>query len=121
MNVKSIFRIQSVIFLINGLSQLFATARFFEMAMMEMTDHLIALGQFLGVTFIFLSIFMWKLPEMAGSSLNRFGTLWALGCTMWTAIIGYHIAIGVVGGPTAFVNMGLFAVFAVLYFVTSKK
>ena len=121
MQLKTIFKAQSIIFLINGLGQLFSTAMFFEMANMEVTPHLLAVGQFMGVTFIFFSVLTWKTPELAGSSVNSFGSLWALGCLFWTAIISYHIAIDVVGGPTALVNVGLFAVFSVLYFITSKK
>jgi hypothetical protein len=40
---------------------------------------------------------------------------------MWTAIIGYHIAIGATGGPTAYVNVGLTALLGVLFFFYSKK
>ena len=121
MQLKTIFKAQSIIFLINGLGQLFSTAIFFEMANMEVTPHLLAVGQFMGVTFIFFAILTWKTPELAGDSVNSFGSLWALACLLWTAIIGYHIAIGIVGGPTALVNIGLFAFFAILYFISSKK
>jgi hypothetical protein len=121
MTINNIFKTQSVIFFINGLLQVFATAMFFEMANMEITPHLVALGQFLGVTFVFLAIFTWRLPEIAGDSVRHFGSLWALGCLMWTAIIGYHIAVGVVGGPTAFVNVAIFAIFAVAYFLKSRS
>jgi hypothetical protein len=120
MNVKTIFKIHSVIFLLNGLGQLFATATFFEMATMEITPDLVAIGQFMGVTFIFLSFLMWNIPNLAGDTINKFGSLWALACLMWTAIIGYHIYIGVAGGSTAFVNIGLFALFAILYFTSSR-
>ena len=121
MQTKTIFKIQSIIFLINGLGQLFATDRFFEMANMEITSSLVTLGQFLGASFIFLSILTLKTSNLAGEALKGFGNVWALGCLIWTAIIGYHVAIGAAGGPTAIVNMGMFAVFGVLYFMSSRK
>tara|TARA_Y100000385_G_scaffold281036_1_gene333128 strand:+ start:289 stop:654 length:366 start_codon:yes stop_codon:yes gene_type:complete len=121
MTLNSIFKTQSVVFFINGLLQVFATEMFFEMANMEITPHLVAVGQFMGVTFVFLAIFTWKLPDIAGNSVEKFGSLWALGCLMWAAIIGYHIAVGVVGGPTAFVNVAIFAIFAIAYFLKSRS
>lgn len=121
MTLNTIFKTQSVVFFINGLLQIFASTMFFEMANMEVTPHLTAVGQFMGVTFVFLAIFTWKLPEVAGDSLKQFGTLWSLGCLMWTSIIGYHIVTGIVGGPTALVNVAMFAAFAVAYFQKSRN
>ena len=121
MQIKTIFKIQSIIFLINGLGQLFYTDKFFEMANMEITSSLVTLGQFLGASFIFLSILTWKTSNLTGEALKEFGNAWALGCLMWTAIIGYHVAIGAAGGTTVIVNMGMFVVFVVLYFISSKK
>ena len=44
MQIKTIFKIQAVIFLINALGQLFATEMFLEMAEIEITPSLMALG-----------------------------------------------------------------------------
>ena len=121
MQTKIIFKIQSIIFSINGLGQLFFADIFFEMANMEITSSLVTLGQFLGASFIFLSILTWKTSNLTGEALKELGNTWALGCLIWTAIIGYHAGIGAAGGPIAIVNMGMFAVFGVLYFISSKK
>jgi hypothetical protein len=121
MQTKTIFKIQAVIFLINALGQLFATEMFFEMAEMEITPSLTALGQFMGSTFIFLSLVLWKTSEMEESAVKKFGSIWAIGSLIWTATIAYHVYLGLAGGATAYVNMGIFAVFAVLYYTTSRK
>ena len=91
------------------------------MANMEITSSLVTLGQFLGASFIFLSILTWKTSNLTGEALKEFGNAWALDCLMWTAIIGYHVAIGAAERTTVIVNMGMFAVFGVLYFISSKK
>ena len=121
MQLKTIFKIQAVIFLINALGQLFATEMFLEMAEMEITPSLMALGQFMGSTFIFLALVLWKTSELEGSTIKMFGSIWAIGSLIWTATIAYHVYLGLAGGATAYVIMGIFAVFAVLYYTTSRK
>jgi len=100
---------------------LFATEMFFEMAMMEISVSLITLGQFVGATFIFLSILTWKSPDIAGDSVKSFGLIWALGALIWTGIVGYHIAIGVARGATAIGNIAIFVILGILYYATSKS
>ena len=59
MNLKLVFRIAAVITLINGLGSLFMTATFFEMANLTVTPSLITVGQFIGVTMLFLALVQW--------------------------------------------------------------
>ena len=102
MNLQNIFKIDAVLTLINGLGLLFATTMFVEMANLSMSDSLLTFAQFMGVTFIWLAILNWRLPSIAGESINSFAQMWALAHTLWFLIIGFHIMIGQVGGATAF-------------------
>ena len=121
MNLKTVFRIGAIILLINGLGGLFATKMFMEAANFTMTSSLLTIGQFLGVTFLVLALITWRTADLAKDALPAFGQLYAITQGMWTAIIGYHIAIGAAGGPTAYVNIGLTALLGVLFFFYSKK
>ena len=91
MNLKLIFRISAVIALINGLGSLFATSMFFEMANLTISPSLITLGQFIGVTMLFLALVQWRIPDIAGDALSSLGQLFAIGYAMWFLIVGYHI------------------------------
>ena len=72
MNLQSIFKVDAVIALINGIGLLFATSMFVEMAKLDMSDSLLVFGQFMGVTFIWLAILTWRIPSIAGNSMNSF-------------------------------------------------
>jgi len=121
MNIKLIFRIQAVLNLINGIGALIATKVFLEAGNFEVTPDLITLGQFLAVTLIIFGIIAWKIPDLAGHSINSFGKLFALTNTLWVIIIGYHILNGQASGPTPYVNIVLIAILAVLFFTQSNK
>jgi len=121
MNLKLVFRITAVIALINGLGSLFATSTFFEMANMTITPALITAGQFIGVTFLFLALVQWRIPDIAGDAISSLGQLWGVGFTMWFLIVGYHIMTGAASGATAYVNIALMAILAVLFFMQSRK
>ena len=121
MNLKLVFRIAAVIALINGLGSLFATSTFFEMANMTITPALITAGQFIGVTFLFLALVQWRIPDIAGDAISSLGQLWGVGFAMWFLIVGYHIMTGAASGPTAYVNIVLMAIFAILFFMQSRK
>ena len=54
MNLRIVFRIGAIVFLINALGLLFSTATFFEMANLTMSPSLLTVGQFMGVTFLIL-------------------------------------------------------------------
>ena len=120
MDLKLVFRISAVIKVINGLGLLFMGATFFTMANLTPTPDLITVGQFLGVTVLFLAIVEWRVPDIAGDSTSSLGQLWAIGNVLWFLIVGYHIMTGQAGGATAYVNAALFAVFAVLFYMKSK-
>ena len=120
MDLKLVFRIASVIAAINGLGLLFMGATFFAMANITPTPDLITVGQFTGVTVLFLALLQWRIPDIAGDALSSLGQLFAIGYAMWFLIIGYHIMTGQAGGATAYVNAALFAVFAVLFYMKSK-
>ena len=121
MNLKLVFRITAVIALINGLGSLFATSTFFEMANMTITPALITAGQFIGVTFLFLALVQWRIPDIAGDAISSLGQLWGVGFAMWFLIVGYHIMTGAASGATAYVNIVLMAIFAAAFFYYSGK
>ena len=121
MNLKLVFRITAVNALINGLGSLFATSTFFEMANMTITPALITAGQFIGVTFLFLALVQWRIPDIAGDAISSLGQLWGVGFAMWFLIVGYHIMTGAASGATAYVNIVLMAIFAAAFFYYSRK
>ena len=121
MNLKLVFRIAAVIAAINGLGLLFMGATFFAMANMTATPNLITVGQFTGVTVLFLALLQWRIPDIAGDALSSLGQLFGIGYAMWFLIIGYHIMTGQAGGATAYVNLVLEAILAILFFMQSRK
>ena len=121
MNLSLVFRIASVIAAINGLGLLFMGATFFAMASMTATPNLITVGQFTGVTVLFLALLQWRIPDIAGDAFSSLGQLFAIGYAMWFLIVGYHIMTGQAGGATAYVNLVLEAILAILFFMQSRK
>ena len=121
MDLKLVFRIAAVIAAINGLGLLFMGATFFAMASMTATPNLITVGQFTGVTVLFLALLQWRIPDIAGDAFSSLGQLFGIGYAMWFLIVGYHIMTGRAGGATAYVNIALIAILAVLFFMQSKK
>ena len=121
MDLKMVFRIAAVIAAINGLGLLFMGTTFFAMANMTATPNLITVGQFTGVTVLFLALLQWRIPDIAGDAFSSLGQLFAIGYAMWFLIVGYHIMTGQAGGATAYVNIVLEAILAVLFFMQSKK
>ena len=121
MNLKLVFRISAIVSLINGVGLLFMTATFFEMANLTMSPSLFTVGQFLGVTVLFLALVQWRIPDMAGDATVSLGQLWGIGQVLWLIIVGYHIMTGQAGGSTAYINAVLFIIFALLFFMYSKK
>ena len=121
MDLKLVFRIAAVIAAINGLGLLFMGATFFAMANMTATPNLITVGQFTGVTVLFLALLQWRIPDIAGDALSSLGQLWAIGNVLWFLIVGYHIMTGQAGGATGYFNLALFAIFAVLFFMKSRN
>ena len=121
MDLKLVFRINAVISAINGVGLLFMGATFFAMANVTPTPDLITVGQFLGVTVLFLALVEWRIPDIAGDALSSLGQLWAIGNALWFLIVGYHIMTGAAGGATGYVNAALFAIFAVLFFMRSRQ
>ena len=121
MDLKLVFRISAVFAAFNALGLLFMANTFFEMAKITPTPDLITLGQFLGVTVLFLALVEWRIPDIAGDALSSLGQLWAIGNVLWFLIVGYHIMTGKAGGATGFVNAGIFVILAVLFFMQSRK
>ena len=121
MNLKLVFRIAAVVAAINGLGLLFMGGTFFAMANLTPTPDLLTLGQFTGVTFLFLALLQWRIPDIAGDAFSSLGQLFAIGNAMWFLIIGYHIMTGQAGGATAIVNAVLVAILAVLFYMQSRK
>ena len=121
MNLKLVFRIAAVILLINGLGSLFATSMFFEMANLTISPSLITLGQFIGVTMLFLALVQWRIPDIAGDALSSLGQLFAIGFGMWFLIVGYHIMTGAASGATAYGNIVVMAILAAAFFYYSRK
>ena len=121
MDLKMVFRIAGVIAAINGLGLLFMGATFFAMANITPTPDLITVGQFTGVTVLFLALLQWRIPDIAGDAFSSLGQLFAIGYAMWFLIVGYHIMAGKAGGATGYFNLALFAIFAVLFYMQSRK
>jgi len=121
MNLKLIFRISAVIALINGLGSLFATSMFFEMANLTISPSLITLGQFIGVTMLFLALVQWRIPDIVGDALSSLGQLFAIGFGMWFLIVGYHIMTGAASGATAYGNIVVMAILAAAFSYYSRK
>ena len=121
MDLKLVFRIAGVIAAINGLGLLFMGTTFFAMANMTATPNLITVGQFTGVTVLFLALLQWRIPDIAGDAFSSLGQLFAIGYAMWFLIVGYHIMTGQAGGATAYVNLVIEAILAVLLFMKSRK
>ena len=121
MSVKLIFKIQAIINLINGLGALFLTQFFLEQANFEVTADISTLAEFIGVTFLILALISWRIPDIAGTAINSFGKLYALGGLLWILIVGYHILMGQVSGPTPYVNIVIIAIISILFFTQSSK
>ena len=121
MNLRLVFRIAAVILVINGLGMLLMTSTFIAMANITPTPDLITFGQFMGVTFLFLALLAWRTPDIAGDAISSLGQLFGIGFTMWFLIVGYHIMTGAASGATAYVNIALMAILAVLFFMQSRK
>ena len=121
MNLKLVFRIAAVILVINGLGMLLMTSTFITMANITPTPDLITFGQFMGVTFLFLALLAWRIPDIAGDAVSSLGQLFGIGYAMWFLIVGYHIMTGAASGATAYVNIALMAILAVLFFMRSRK
>ena len=121
MSVKLIFKIQAIINLINGLGALFLTQFFLEQANFEVTADISTLAEFIGVTFLILALISWRIPDIAGTAINSFGKLYALAGSLWVLIVGYHILMGQVSGPTPYVNIVIIAIISILFFTQSSK
>ena len=120
MNLRNIFKAQSIVLIINAIGGMFLTTAFLGAAGWEITPDLITLGQFLGMTFLVIAIWSWRIPDVVGESLKSMGMLFAIGGFLWTLMIGYHILIGAVAGPTAYVNIILTAAFAIVFYFYSR-
>ena len=120
MNLRIVFKAQSIVLLLNAIGGLFLTATFMAQANFAVTADLITLGQFMGMTFLIISIWSWRIPDIAGYAFNAMGRLFAIGGGLWTLIILYHIVVGAVSGPTAYVNVILTALFAIGFYIYSR-
>ena len=120
MSLRTIFKAQAIVLLLNAIGGLFLTATFLSNAGWAITADLITLGQFLGMTFLVLSIWSWRLPDVAGDALKSIGMLFAIGGLLWTIIIAFHIITGQVAGLTAYINIIITALFAVGFYFYSK-
>ena len=90
MNLRTIFKAQAVILLINGLGSLFLTSVFIQQAGWTPTADLITIGQFLGVVFIVNGIWSWRFPDIAAENLK---VNWNAICHWWVTIhINYFIS-----------------------------
>ena len=121
MDLKLVFRISAVFAAFNALGLLFMANTFFEMAKITPTPDLITLGQFLGVTILFLALVEWRIPDIAGDAFSSLGQLFAIGYGMWFLIVGFHIMTGQAGGSAAYGNLVVEAILAALFYMQSKK
>ena len=121
MDLKMVFRIAAVIAAINGLGLLLMGATFFAMANITPTPDLITVGQFTGVTVLFLALLQWRIPDIAGDAFSSLGQLFAIGHAMWFLIVGFHIMTGQAGGATAYANIVVIAILGILFFMKSRS
>ena len=121
MNLRLVFRIAAVILVINGSGMLLMTSTFITQANITPTPDLITFGQFMGVTFLFLALLAWRIPDIASDAVSYLGQLFGIGYAMWFLIVGYHIMTGAASGATAYVNIALMVILAVLFFMQSRK
>ena len=121
MSLRIIFKVQAIVLLINAILSLFLTATFLSKAGWSITPDMITLGQFLGMTFLVLSLWSWRMPDVAGDALKSIGMLFAIGSLLWTIIIGFHIITGQVAGLTAYLNIIITALFAIGFYSYSRN
>lgn len=120
MNLRTIFKVQSIVLIINGIGGLILTNAFFGAAGWEITADMVTLGQVFGMTLLIIGIWAWRIPEVAGEAIKSMGMLFALAGLLWTLIIIFHVATGAASGPTAYINLVLTAIFAVLFYMNSR-
>jgi|TARA_B100001996_G_scaffold267690_1_gene209182 hypothetical protein len=120
MNLRTIFKVQSIILLINGIGGIFLSNAFFGAAGWEVTADMVTLGQIFGLTLLIIGIWAWRIPDVTGDSMKSMGMLFALGGLLWTLMIIFHVATGAASGPTAYVNLVITAIFAVLFYMYSR-
>ena len=120
MNLKNIFKAYSILGVLNAIGGLFFTAAFLGSAGWAPTPNLITLGQFMGMTFLIIAIWSWRIPDVVGDSLKSMGMLFSIGGCLWTVIIAYHIVTGAASGATAYVNIILTAAFALGFYLYSR-
>ena len=120
MNLKTIFKAQAIILLINAVGGIFLTKLFLEQAGWSVTPNLITLGQFVGTTFLVFAIWSWRFPDVAAENLKSIGMLVAIGNVLFILIILFHIVTGAVAGPTAYVNVVITALFALGFYIYSR-
>jgi len=120
MNIRTIFKAQAIILLLNAIGALIFTTSFLASAGWVATPELITLGQFMGTTFLVIAIWSWRIPDVVGDALKSMGMLFAIGGLLWTITIAYHIMTGAAAGATAYVNIILTAVFAIGFYIYSR-
>jgi hypothetical protein len=120
MNLRNIFKTYAVLGLLNAIGGLFFTAQYLGSAGWVPTPELMTLGQFMGMTFLIIAIWSWRIPDIAGDILKSMGMLFAIGGLLWTVIIAFHIMTGAASGATAYVNIILTGLFAVGFYFYSK-
>ncbi len=121
MHLRNIFKAYAVLGILNAIGGLFFTASFLGSAGWTPTPELITLGQFMGMTFLIIAIWSWRIPDIVGDALNSMGILWALGGLLWVVIIAFHIITGAAAGATAYVNIVLTGLFAAGFYFYSKN
>ena len=92
-----------------------------KMANLAVSPEVITLGQFIGVTILFIAILQWRIPDIAGDAFSSLGQLFAIGYAMWFLIVGFHIVTGQAGGAAAYGNLVVEAILAALFYMQSKK
>ena len=64
MNLRTIFKAQSIVLIYKCNRWSFLTSAFLGAAGWEITPDLITLGQFTGMTFLVFAIWAWRLPDV---------------------------------------------------------
>lgn len=120
MKPNSLFRIDGIILLINGVMAAFFSELFLEGAGMTLDADGITTAQAFGAALITTGITVVRIPSFAGNVKEAITTV-ILGHLVFVVLIGVHLMNGQAEGPTPVINLVLNLMFITLYFMARKR
>ena len=122
MNLKLVFRIYFGFGAFMTAMMLVAPAAMLESYGMSLTDEIKLFTQFMVVAYTSLLIVTWMLPAWMGDNLSKAGFAYVIIALIPVTMNIYHVATGALPASTAqLVESGIWVVFAILFYVYSKK